>query len=66
MSCLNYYKTRTWQGFQRKEIDRITFKKVNLNTLSNFKYEYRELGAYEKASNDVIRTLKKVLEKKSN
>ena len=66
MSCLNYYKTRTWQGFQKKEIDRITFKKVNLNTLSNFKYEYRELGAYEKASNDVIKTLKKVLEKKSN
>ena len=66
MSGLNYYKTHTWYGFQRKEIDRITFMKVNLNILSNFKYEYRELGAYEKATNDVIRILKKVLEKKSN
>ena len=66
MSCLNYYKTHTWKGFQRKEIDRVTFKKVNPKTLSNFDYHYRELGAYEKATNDVIKTLKKVLEKKSN
>ena len=66
MACLNYYKTHTWKGFQSKEIDRIVFKKVNLNTLSNFKYGYRELGAYEKATNDVIKTLKKVIEKKSN
>ena len=65
-SCLNYYKTGTWKGFQKKDIDKISFKGVNLKTLDYFSYHYRELGAYEKATNDVIKTLKKVIEKKSH
>lgn len=66
MSCLNYYKTGTWKGFQKKDIDKVSFKSVNLKTLDYFSYHYRELGSYEKATNNVIKTLKKVLEKKSN
>ena len=65
-SCLNYYKTGTWKGFQKKDIDKVSFKSVNLKTLDYFSYHYRELGSYEKATNNVIKTLKKVLEKKSN
>lgn len=64
MACLNYFKTRAWKGLQSKDLEKISFKEVNLKTLSYFNYRYRSLGAYEMASNRLILTLKKVLDEK--
>lgn len=61
---LNYFKTGMWQGLQKEEVEAITFKKVDFKTLNGINYCYRELGAYELAANNLVKTLHKVLELK--
>lgn len=62
MLCLNHYETGMWIGLKKEDVDKISFKEINFNTLNRVNYCYRELGAYELATNNLVKTLKKVLE----
>lgn len=58
---LNNYKTDMWSGLTKSDVDKIKFKKVDKSILDQVSYKYRELGSYEKATNDLVKVLKKVL-----
>ena len=58
---LNNYKTDMWSGLTKSDVDKIKFKKLNKSILAQVSYKYRELGSYEKATNDLVKVLKKVL-----
>ncbi len=58
--CLNHYRTKPFVGLKRKDLPKIKFKKVNLNNFKFINYRYRELGKYEKVTNDLIKVLKKI------
>lgn len=64
--CLNHYKTSPLKGLTYKDLSKISFKKVNLNNFKYVNYEYRKLGAYEQSTNNLIKVLKKVANKRRN
>lgn len=66
LMCFNYFKPSKWVGLKEKDYDKLYFKKVNLNILNKVNYHYRELGAYEKSINNLVLTLKNIVEKKKN
>lgn len=60
--CLNHYRTLPFKGLTYKDLDKITFKPVNLNNFKYIKYQYRQLGEYELITNNLIKVLKKKYE----
>ena len=60
--CLNHYRTLPFKGLTYKDLDKITFKPVNLNNFKYIKYQYRQLGQYELVTNKLIKVLKKKYE----
>lgn len=58
--CLNHYRTLPLKGLTRKDLSKISFKKINLNNFNYVTYEYRKMGEYEQATSDLIKVLKKV------
>lgn len=63
LMCLNYYKTSTFNGLTYSDLYKIKLKPVNLNNFKHVNYKYRKLGSYELATNNLIKTLKKGLNK---
>ena len=66
MLGLNHLEVDMWTGLEDKSLERISFKKVNLDILNRVNYSYRELGDYELATNNLIKTLKRVLKKQGD
>lgn len=66
MLGLNHLEVDMWTGLEDKSLEKISFKKVNLNILNRVNYGYRELGEYELVTNNLVKTLKKVLEKQED
>ena len=66
MLGLNHLEVDMWTGLDDKSIEKISFKKVNLDILNRVNYSYRELGDYELATNNLIMTLKRVLKKQED
>lgn len=62
---LNSYKTDMWTGLTKREVDKIKLKKVDKSILDKVSYKYRDLGSYEKATNDLVKVLKKVLNERN-
>ena len=63
--CLNHYRTMPLKGLLSKDLEKITFKKANLNNFKNINYKYRKLGQYELATNNLIKVLKQIPSKKN-
>lgn len=63
---LNYYRTRMFKGLLEKDLTKIEFKSVNLNNFRCVNYRYRQLGEYEHLTNEIVKVLKKIYQKKSN
>lgn len=61
--CLNHFKTHMYKGLQRNDLNLIAFKSVNLSILNRVDYHYRQLGDYEKATNNLIKVLRKIAAK---
>lgn len=61
---LNHYETPIWIGLRNNDLEHIKFKKNNPNNWQYIKYQYRELGEYEKVTTDLIKVLKQVSIKK--
>ncbi len=59
LTCLNYYKTKSFKGLDYKDLSKIILKPTNLNNFQHIKYQYRQLGNYEVLTNNLIRVLKK-------
>lgn len=57
--CLNHYRTIPLKGLNYGDLEKIDFKKVNLKNFKYVTYKYRELGEYEKVTNNLIKVLKK-------
>ena len=64
--CLNHYRPFPLKGLTYKDLSKISFKKVNLNNFEDINYKYRKLGAYEKVTNGLIKTLKKIERNRRN
>ena len=64
--CLNHYRPFPLKGLTYKDLSKISFKKVNLNNFEYINYKYRKLGAYEKVTNGLIKTLKKIERNRRN
>ena len=62
--CLNHYRTSTFKGLTYKDLNKITLKPVNLNNFKYINYEYRNLGNYEQVTNNLIKVLKMINNKK--
>ena len=62
---LNYYQTKKWQGLTIKDLEKIFFKKATLNNFKHLTYSYRQLGEYEKITNDLVKVLRKIYFKKN-
>lgn len=60
---LNHYKTKMFQGLQKRDIPKIVFKKSNDKIYSHIKYYYRTLYGYEAATNNLVKTLKLIKDK---
>lgn len=57
--CLNHYRTMTHRGLKYEDLSKITLKKVNLSNFECVNYAYRDLGEYERVTNNLVRVLKK-------
>lgn len=60
MLCLNHYRTMPLKGLLSKDLEKISFKKVNINNFKHIEYKYRKLGEYELATNNLIKVLKQI------
>lgn len=60
---LNCYRPSPFDGLTYEDLPKIKFETVNLNDFKNIKYRYRQLGAYELATNNLVRVLKNIQEK---
>ncbi len=63
---LNYYRTRMFKGLLEKDLAKIEFRPVNLNNFKYVNYRYRQLGEYEFLTNEIVKVLKKIYQKKNN
>jgi len=61
---LNNYEIDMWTGLREEDVNKIIFIRPDFNILDKVNYKYRELGSYEQATNNLIRTLKKVIDKR--
>lgn len=61
---LNNYRTHKWKGLQLKDCNKIKFRENNHNCIDYVNYHYRMQGDYEMVTNDLIKVLKLVKDKK--
>lgn len=60
---LNGYRILPSKGLKNDDLNKITFKHVNLDNFKYINYQYRQLGEYELVTNNLIRVLKRIYEK---
>lgn len=58
MLCLNHYRTMPLKGLTYKDLSKIELKPANLNNFKYINYQYRQLGPYEVATNNLAKVLK--------
>lgn len=63
---LNYLKTNPNKGLQSKDLKKFQLKKNNHKYLDRVKYQYKDINKYSylKYTNDLVKVLKKVYERK--
>lgn len=57
---LNCYKCDMWKGLQFDALNDIRFEKVDYVIFKEINYSYRQLGHYERATNNLIKVLKRI------
>lgn len=57
---LNCFECDMWTGLQYESSKAVCFEKFDDVILNNINYCYRELGDYEKVTNDLIKVLKQI------
>lgn len=57
---LNCYKCDRWKGLQFNTLNHICFENVDSVVFKEINYSYRQLGDYERATNNLIKVLKRI------